>query len=157
LLLLSLSLSLSLSLPLTLSFFSSRDTIHSLLLFLSYSLLSFCSSFLCVYFFLRLPLACPLLSFVCFSLLFYILSCSVGVSLSLSLWLFYIFCCLPFSLNRYYLENFKFQVKKKMTKEEFVRNNRGINDSEDLPSEYLCQVTSNFLNSFMSTLQFFSD
>ena len=34
-----------------------------------------------------------------------------------------------------------FQVKKKMTKEEFVRNNRGINDSEDLPSEYLCQVS----------------
>jgi Sec7-like guanine-nucleotide exchange factor len=31
-------------------------------------------------------------------------------------------------------------VKKKMTKEEFVRNNRGINDSEDLPSDYLSQV-----------------
>ena len=30
-----------------------------------------------------------------------------------------------------------------MTKEEFVRNNRGINDSEDLPSEYLCQVKAN--------------
>ena len=29
------------------------------------------------------------------------------------------------------------QVKKKMTKEEFIKNNRGINDSEDLPHEYL--------------------
>eukprot|EP00127_Corallochytrium_limacisporum_P003541 Clim_evm24s150 gene=Clim_evmTU24s150 len=28
-------------------------------------------------------------------------------------------------------------VKKKMTKEEFIRNNRGINDSKDLPQEYL--------------------
>lgn len=32
------------------------------------------------------------------------------------------------------------QVKKKMTKEEFVRNNRGINDSEDLPQEYLSKI-----------------
>lgn len=29
------------------------------------------------------------------------------------------------------------QVRKKMTMEEFVRNNRGINDSKDLPREYL--------------------
>jgi len=29
------------------------------------------------------------------------------------------------------------QVKKKMTCEEFTRNNRGINDSDDLPKEYL--------------------
>lgn len=29
------------------------------------------------------------------------------------------------------------QVKKKMTKEQFVKNNRGINDSRDLPKEYL--------------------
>jgi len=31
-------------------------------------------------------------------------------------------------------------VKKKMTVEEFVRNNRGINDSKDLPKEYLESV-----------------
>ena len=31
-------------------------------------------------------------------------------------------------------------VKKKMTKEEFIRNNRGINDSEDLPQEYLSKI-----------------
>ncbi|RKP26138.1 hypothetical protein SYNPS1DRAFT_28155 [Syncephalis pseudoplumigaleata] len=29
------------------------------------------------------------------------------------------------------------QVKKRMTKEEFIRNNRGINDNADLPAEYL--------------------
>mmetsp|Transcript_53139 Transcript_53139/g.95363 ORF Transcript_53139/g.95363 Transcript_53139/m.95363 type:complete len:1752 (+) Transcript_53139:149-5404(+) len=28
-------------------------------------------------------------------------------------------------------------IKNKMTKEEFIRNNRGINDSQDLPREYL--------------------
>ncbi len=32
------------------------------------------------------------------------------------------------------------RVKKKMTKEEFVKNNRGINDSEDLPQEYLSKI-----------------
>ena len=32
------------------------------------------------------------------------------------------------------------RVKKKMTKEEFIRNNRGINDSEDLPQEYLSKI-----------------
>ncbi|CAB4064356.1 ARFGEF [Lepeophtheirus salmonis] len=32
------------------------------------------------------------------------------------------------------------QVKKKMTKEEFIRNNRGINDSEDLPEDYLSNI-----------------
>lgn len=31
-------------------------------------------------------------------------------------------------------------VKKKMTKEEFIRNNRGINDSEDMPPEYLSEI-----------------
>ena len=31
-------------------------------------------------------------------------------------------------------------VKKKMTKEEFVRNNRGINESADLPQEYLSEI-----------------
>lgn len=31
-------------------------------------------------------------------------------------------------------------IKKKMTKEEFVKNNRGINDSEDLPHEYLSKI-----------------
>ena len=38
--------------------------------------------------------------------------------------------------HTYFLINFS-QVKKKMTKEEFIKNNRGINDSEDLPHEYL--------------------
>merc|ERR1740123_342079 len=28
-------------------------------------------------------------------------------------------------------------IKNKMTKEDFVRNNRGINDNQDLPPEYL--------------------
>ena len=32
------------------------------------------------------------------------------------------------------------QVKKKMTKEEFIKNNRGINDSEDLPHDYLSKI-----------------
>ncbi len=32
------------------------------------------------------------------------------------------------------------QVKKKMTREEFIRNNRGINESEDLPEEYLSSI-----------------
>ncbi len=32
------------------------------------------------------------------------------------------------------------QVKKKMTREEFIRNNRGINESEDLPEEYLSNI-----------------
>ncbi len=31
-------------------------------------------------------------------------------------------------------------IKKKMTKEEFIRNNRGINDDEDLPKEYLSKI-----------------
>jgi brefeldin A-inhibited guanine nucleotide-exchange protein len=31
-------------------------------------------------------------------------------------------------------------VKKKMTSEEFVKNNRGINDDEDLPKEYLSKI-----------------
>ena len=29
------------------------------------------------------------------------------------------------------------QVKKKMTKEDYIRMNRGINDSKDLPRDYL--------------------
>ena len=32
------------------------------------------------------------------------------------------------------------RIKKKMTKEEFIKNNRGINDSEDLPEEYLAEI-----------------
>ena len=32
------------------------------------------------------------------------------------------------------------QVKHKMSKEAFIRNNRGINDSEDLPPEYLSSI-----------------
>jgi brefeldin A-inhibited guanine nucleotide-exchange protein len=32
------------------------------------------------------------------------------------------------------------QVKNKMTKEQYIRMNRGINDSKDLPEEYLSQI-----------------
>ncbi len=32
------------------------------------------------------------------------------------------------------------QVKTKMTKEEYIRMNRGINDSKDLPVEYLGEI-----------------
>lgn len=33
-----------------------------------------------------------------------------------------------------------FQVKHKMTKEQYIKMNRGINDSRDLPEEYLSQI-----------------
>ena len=32
------------------------------------------------------------------------------------------------------------QVKKRMTKEEFIKNNRGINDEGDLPKELLSAI-----------------
>jgi brefeldin A-inhibited guanine nucleotide-exchange protein len=32
------------------------------------------------------------------------------------------------------------QVKHKMTKEQYIKMNRGINDSRDLPEEYLSQI-----------------
>ena len=32
------------------------------------------------------------------------------------------------------------RVKEKMTKEQFIKNNKGINDSEDLPNEYLAKI-----------------
>lgn len=32
------------------------------------------------------------------------------------------------------------QVKKKMSKEEFIKNNRGIDNGEDLPAEYLSEI-----------------
>lgn len=32
------------------------------------------------------------------------------------------------------------QVKSKMTKEQYIRLNRGISDSKDLPEEYLSQI-----------------
>ena len=32
------------------------------------------------------------------------------------------------------------QVKNKMTKEQYIKMNRGINDSEDLPAEYLSNI-----------------
>lgn len=32
------------------------------------------------------------------------------------------------------------QVKSKMTKEQYIKMNRGINDSKDLPEEYLSQI-----------------
>lgn len=33
-----------------------------------------------------------------------------------------------------------YQVKNKMTKEQYVKMNRGINDSKDLPEEYLSTI-----------------
>lgn len=33
-----------------------------------------------------------------------------------------------------------FQVKKKMTKEQYIKMNRGINDSRDLPAEFLSKI-----------------
>ena len=35
---------------------------------------------------------------------------------------------------------FKSQVKRKMTKEDYIKMNRGINDSRDLPPEYLSAI-----------------
>lgn len=32
------------------------------------------------------------------------------------------------------------QVKSKMTKEQYIKLNRGISDSKDLPEEYLSQI-----------------
>ncbi|KAF9895039.1 guanine nucleotide exchange protein for ADP-robosylation factor [Aspergillus nanangensis] len=32
------------------------------------------------------------------------------------------------------------KVKRRMTKEDFIKNNRGINDNQDLPDEYLCSI-----------------
>ena len=37
------------------------------------------------------------------------------------------------------------QVKKKMTKEDYIRMNRGINDSRDLPREYLESIFDEIL------------
>ena len=38
------------------------------------------------------------------------------------------------------------QIKKKMTVDEFVSNNRGINEGKDLPREYLASLYNNILN-----------
>lgn len=38
------------------------------------------------------------------------------------------------------------QIKRRMTKPEFVKNNRGINDGADLPEEYLSAVFDNIVN-----------
>ncbi|KAK9100834.1 hypothetical protein Scep_024264 [Stephania cephalantha] len=38
------------------------------------------------------------------------------------------------------------QVKKKMTEEEFIRNNRAINDGKDLPREYLSELFQSISN-----------
>lgn len=35
---------------------------------------------------------------------------------------------------------FSLQVKNKMTKEQYIKMNRGINDSKDLPEEYLSSI-----------------
>jgi brefeldin A-inhibited guanine nucleotide-exchange protein len=38
------------------------------------------------------------------------------------------------------------QIKQRMTKEEFIRNNRGINDNADLPAEYLENIFDEIRN-----------
>ncbi|TFK75941.1 Sec7-domain-containing protein [Pluteus cervinus] len=38
------------------------------------------------------------------------------------------------------------QVKKRMTKAEFLRNNRGINDNQNLPDEYLSDIYDDIVN-----------
>jgi brefeldin A-inhibited guanine nucleotide-exchange protein len=38
------------------------------------------------------------------------------------------------------------QVKKRMTKPEFIRNNRGINDNADLPDAFLEEIYDVILN-----------
>ena len=39
------------------------------------------------------------------------------------------------------------QVKKRMTKADFIKNNRGINANEDLPEEFLSQIFDDIQNS----------
>ena len=39
------------------------------------------------------------------------------------------------------------QVKKKMTKPDFIKMNRGINDNKDLPPEYLLEIYESILTS----------
>ncbi len=38
------------------------------------------------------------------------------------------------------------QVKKRMTKADFVKNNRGINDNSDLPEEFLHTIYDDIVN-----------
>lgn len=38
------------------------------------------------------------------------------------------------------------QVKKRMTKTDFIKNNRGINANEDLPEEFLSQIFDDIQN-----------
>ena len=41
-------------------------------------------------------------------------------------------------LQEYYIRRcFALQVKRKITKEQYITMNKGINDSKDLPQEYL--------------------
>ena len=47
---------------------------------------------------------------------------------------------LSYSIIMLYTDLHNPQVSRKMTEEEFIRNNRGINDGEDLPREYLQDI-----------------
>ena len=38
------------------------------------------------------------------------------------------------------------QVKKRMTKQDFIKNNRGINDGQDLPEEFLSAIFDEIQN-----------
>jgi brefeldin A-inhibited guanine nucleotide-exchange protein len=38
------------------------------------------------------------------------------------------------------------QIKNRMTKADFIRNNRGINDGEDLPEEFLLSIFDEIQN-----------
>ncbi|KAF6168002.1 hypothetical protein GIB67_020572 [Kingdonia uniflora] len=55
----------------------------------------------------------------------------------------YILCYSLIMLNT---DQHNIQVKKKMTEEEFIRNNRAINDGKDLPREYLSELFQSISN-----------
>ena len=60
------------------------------------------------------------------------------------------FSCIPNDLDAAYVlaystillntDAFNPQIKHRMTKPDFIRNNRGINDGQDLPEEYLSAI-----------------
>ncbi|XP_068649287.1 ARF guanine-nucleotide exchange factor GNL2-like [Aristolochia californica] len=59
----------------------------------------------------------------------------------------FIFCYSLIMLNT---DQHNPQVKKKMTEEEFIRNNRSINGGKDLPREYLSELFHSILNNAIS-------
>ena len=43
-------------------------------------------------------------------------------------------------MGQEFFKGFLLKVKKKMTKEQYIKMNRGINDSRDLPEEFLSKI-----------------